>query len=205
MFIESPRFPDYISYGSSGGPSFLTVITEAAESGVESRNIVRDYAEGRWDASFGVMNAADIDAVVAFFRLTKGRAHSFRYKDWADFTCTSSNGFVGDYGIADGVSVLYTLNKQYIVGDAASYRRILKPVPGSVLVQVDGLGETGVTVSYSAGTVTFDVAPADGAVLTWSGEFDVPARFDVDQLSAAIDDYGVASIGQLPIKELLKL
>src|SRR5215216_6349461 len=163
MFIEQ-QFPSYISYGSAGGPSFLTVVTEAAESGAESRNIVRDQAECRWDASFGVMSAEDIDAVIAFFRLTKGRAHSFRYKDWSDFQVTASNGFLGTYGLGDGTRTVFKLYKQYVVGDTASDRRILKPVTGTVTVQVDGTGDDTETVSYTAGTVTFTAAPADGAV-----------------------------------------
>ena len=36
------------------------------------------------------------------------------------------------------------------------------------------------------GKITFNVAPAVGDVVTWTGRFDVPVRFDVDDLNAVL-------------------
>jgi len=200
MFIDI-QFPPYISYGSSGGPTYLTTVTQAAESGVEYRNAARDIAICRWDASFGIMSQADLTVVLKFFRLCKGKAHSFRYKDWADFQVTEEEGWLGT-AEGDGTTTVYQLYKRYAVGGVYSERKILKPVPASVMVLVSGAAAEA-TVDYTTGVVTFDVAPADGALITWTGEFDVPARFDTDEMKQSIDDFQMSSWGQVPIVEVL--
>jgi hypothetical protein len=43
-------------------------------------------------------------------------------------------------------------------------------------------------VSQTDGSVTFAVAPAEGAALTWTGEFFVHVRFDMDYLPFSLDN-----------------
>jgi len=47
---------------------------------------------------------------------------------------------------------------------------------------------TGAAVSTTDGSVVFASAPASGSILTWSGEFRVPVRFDIDSLPFSIDN-----------------
>lgn len=51
-FIET-RFPDDISYGSGGGPEYLTDIV-ITESGHEKRNIGWAAPRGRYNVAHGV-------------------------------------------------------------------------------------------------------------------------------------------------------
>jgi len=54
--------------------------------------------------------------------------------------------------------------------------------------------------------VTFASAPANGAALTWTGEFRVQVRFDMDYLHFSIDDIGndgFANNGSVDIIEVL--
>ena len=55
----------------------------------------------------------------------------------------------------------------------------------------------------SSGVVTFTTAPAAGKVLAWSGEFDVPVRFDTDQLPVVLNEADLASVRSIPIKEVI--
>ena len=41
----------------------------------------------------------------------------------------------------------------------------------------------------STGKITFTVAPVTGDVVTWTGEFDVPVRFDTDDLDTTLTDF----------------
>ena len=52
------------------------------------------------------------------------------------------------------------------------------------------------------GLVAFTTAPAAGVVLTADFEFDLPARFDTDRMELALETYGLASWGQIPVVEL---
>lgn len=47
------RFPTDISYGSNGGPGFLTNILELA-SGHEQRNIEWSLAKAKYDVQYGI-------------------------------------------------------------------------------------------------------------------------------------------------------
>lgn len=54
--------------------------------------------------------------------------------------------------------------------------------------------------------MVFASAPASGAILTWSGEFRVPVRFDTDYLPFSIDDIGndgFATNGSVDLIEVL--
>ena len=55
----------------------------------------------------------------------------------------------------------------------------------------------------SSGLVTFATAPASGAQLSWSGEFDVPVRFDTDALSVVMNEADLISLRSIPIKEVI--
>jgi uncharacterized protein (TIGR02217 family) len=55
----------------------------------------------------------------------------------------------------------------------------------------------------SSGLVTFVTAPAAGAQLVWSGEFDVPVRFDSDTLPTVMNEADLVSVRSIPIKEVI--
>ena len=58
-FLATPRFPDAISYGSVGGPSYNTSVIQT-ESGYEKRNINWLYPLNSYDVAFGVKSQANI-------------------------------------------------------------------------------------------------------------------------------------------------
>jgi uncharacterized protein (TIGR02217 family) len=111
-------------------------------------------------------------------------------------------------GFASG-SQFYELNKLYDSGGVSELRKISKPVPGTVGIYRNGtLVTTGFTIDYTSGFVTFDSVQDPPDTLTWSGEFDVPARFDADELRSRFDAYrdsdgeALHFILSLPVVEL---
>jgi uncharacterized protein (TIGR02217 family) len=79
-----------------------------------------------------------------------------------------------------------------------------KPDAG-VTVKVNGV-VTAASVSQLDGSVAFSVAPASGAALTWSGEFFVHVRFDMDYLPFSLDDKnsgGFVTNGSVDLIEVL--
>ncbi|MBV0891522.1 DUF2460 domain-containing protein [Paracoccus sp. Z118] len=192
------RFPDAIARGATGGPGYATTIITTS-AGFERRNVNWEQARGRWDVGSGIKRRTDFEELIAFFRARQGRAYGFRFKDWTDFGTPAQVPL----GVGDGTARTFQLVKRYTSGGAEVVRTITKPVAGTVRVFIGGvLRQTGVSVSTSTGLVTFSSAPAAGAVVAAECEFDVPVRFDTDQMALSLEHYEHGTWGQIPIVEI---
>lgn len=195
-FVET-QFPPDISYGATGGPMYSTDVTETF-GGWEQRNINWSQSRGQWNVSHGVKTQSQLDALIAFFRARRGKAIGFRFKDWSDYQ--ASNQIIGT---GNGTTTTFQLVKSYTSGAVTVDRTIKKPVLGTVQIYKDGvLQATGWTVNTTTGVVTFSVAPSAGVVVTANFQFDVPVRFDTDQMEINLESYGVGGWSSIPVVEL---
>lgn len=195
-FVEV-QFPPDISYGATGGPMFSTDITETF-GGWEQRNVNWSQARGQWNVSHGVKTETQLAVLLAFFRARRGKAVGFRFKDWSDFK--AQNQIIGT---GDGTQTAFQIVKSYTSGGTTVDRVIKKPVSGTVQVYKAGvLQSSGYTVNAATGVVTFTAAPTSGQVITVNFEFDVPARFDTDQMDINLETYGASSWAGIPIVEI---
>lgn len=189
-FIETPRFPDDISYGAAGGPGYKTDIV-SVNSGYESRNQVWSLPLASYDAAHGVKTQAQLDVLIAFFRNAKGKANGFRYKDWLDYSVDATTGKL----VATGVTDEWQMVKRYTTGALTEDRTIQKPVSGTVTISGGGT----YSVNYTTGKVT---RTAGASPTGWIGEFDVPCRFDIDQMKASIENVSAYAWAQIPVVEV---
>ena len=88
MAFMDITFPRNIAGNVTGGPEFRVDIVSQA-SGYEERNSRWKDARRSFDASMGIRSADDLKAVVAHFMETGGPAHSFRFRDWSDFSTSA--------------------------------------------------------------------------------------------------------------------
>lgn len=205
-FIESPRFPDDISFGSRGGPTFRTNVV-VVDSGAEVRNQQWSYPRHEYDVAFGVKEKSQLENLISYFHVVAGRAVGFRYKDHADFkSCQYSSGTVNSSDCvlttaSDSTAV--QLYKTYTQGSYVRSRKITKPVTGTVLVSVNGtaLTTSQFTVDTTLGIVSISTGYSTGVTIKAGFEFDVPVRFDTDSLSVNLNDYQVG-VAQVPLIEL---
>ena len=191
------QFPSDISYGAAGGPGYSTTVVTTV-SGHERRNVNWQAARGRWNVAHGLKKREQVAALIAFFRARKGRAYGFRFKDWTDYQT-----FAQPLGTGDGAATAFQLVKHYVSGAETETRAIVKPVAGTVKVYLDGIEQMSAwSVDTTTGLVTFASAPGAGVAVTADFEFDVPARFDTDQMEITIETYQLGSWGQIPIVEI---
>ena len=199
-FIEA-QFPTDISFGSAGGPEYKTVVV-AAESGAEQRISLWPRGRLRWDVSKGVQKPAQWTLLIAFFRAMQGRAKGFRYKDWLDYQAAQEP-------LANTGGTVLQLVKTYTQSGASEVRKITKPLSGTsptwavagIKLYKDGVVMTGgYAVDYTTGLVTL-AAAAPGSAFAWSGEFDVPVRFDSDAMKMTAQD-GYSEWSQITVVEL---
>ncbi|WP_406721716.1 DUF2460 domain-containing protein [Wolbachia endosymbiont (group B) of Euphydryas aurinia] len=85
MSFTEIRFPENISYGSTGGPEFSTDVV-TTHNGCEQRNINWSRARARYNIAYGVRSNEQLTELITFFQARKGKAIGFRFKDWSDFT-----------------------------------------------------------------------------------------------------------------------
>jgi uncharacterized protein (TIGR02217 family) len=181
-FYESPRFPERIAYGAQGGPEWATTVVVTV-SGREQRNAAWQYPRHRWDVSQGINDQADFDTLRAHFLTVQGRLHGWRFKDWSDYTVSLSQGRVQEI-----TTTTFQLVKRYTSGAQTLDRQIRKPLASPFELRNSGTPLTP-TTDYTLDTTTGIVtttSPRTAANLTWSGEFDVPMRYDTDRLDARI-------------------
>ncbi|WP_333817890.1 DUF2460 domain-containing protein [Tabrizicola sp.] len=206
MAFHEIRFPDSISRGAKGGPERRTQIVELA-SGDEERNASWANSRRRYDVSYGVRRADDLAAVVAFFEARNGRLHAFRFKDWSDYkSCLPSAAPSPTdqiIGTGNGSTTTFALTKTYASGAQSWARTIIKPVAGTVTVSLNGVAQgSGWSINTTTGIVTFVAPPATGAVIRAGFEFDVPVRFDTDELPVTLDIERTGSIPSIPLIEV---
>lgn len=203
--FDDVSFPLALGREASSEPGFSTAIVTAA-SGVEQRNA--DWAQGRlkFDAGPGVRSAADIQALVGFFRARRGAARGFRLRDPFDDSSagmTDPSGFADTLlGFGDGVRTSFPLVKRYGDGDEAEQRRITRPIAGSVRIGIAGAERLTGWALQPAGVIVFESAPAIGAAVTAGFRFEVPVRFQEDQLQVNL---AAVAAGEAPTVPLIEI
>lgn len=201
------RFPLRLALGVSGGPVRKTEIVNLS-NGREQRNGRWRNSRRSYDAGSGVKSVADLYEVLAFFEARGGQLYGFRFRDPVDFKSCAPLVAVSAtdqvIGLGDGLRTVFQLVKTYADAGGGFERMIAKPVPGSVVVAVDGarLGE-GWRVDDVTGVLTFAVAPAPGAVVAAGYEFDVPVRFDIDRIDVSLSGFDAGRIPTIPLTEIL--
>lgn len=157
-------------------------------SGHEETNQRWVHARRSWNAGLGLRSGDDLATVVAIFEEVRGRANSFRFRDWLDWRTSAGEKSPitptdQPLGTGGGGVTEFQLVKRY--GSVNPYLRpIALPHVATLRIAVNGVEVvSGWSVSPTGGRVTFDTAPAPSATLTAGFTFDVPVRFAQNTLS----------------------
>lgn len=202
------RFPLDVSLGRRGGPGRRTDVVTLA-SGREHRNARFAHSRRHYDAGLGVRTLDALHAVVSFFEERRGRLYGFRFRDRVDHrSCAPSrlpSCLDQPIGKGDGTTRAFQLVKGYGGSFAPYLRPIAKPVAGTVRVAVNGAeqGAGGFACDAATGIVTFIIAPQPGATVTAGFDFDVPVRFDTDELEIDLSAFDAGAIPKIPLIEIV--
>ncbi|MEM9318323.1 MAG: DUF2460 domain-containing protein [Pseudomonadota bacterium] len=208
MAFHEIRFPATLSFGSVGGPSRRTEVVTLA-NGFEERNTPWAHSRRRYDAGVGMRSLDDVEILIAFFEARRGQLYGFRWKDWSDYkSCPPSKEVAFRdqvIGEGDGAKTDFPLFKSYISGANRYDRPILKPVAGTVRAGIAG-DELKDAVHYSVdverGIITFNSPPETGQPVTAGYEFDVPVRFDTDEIQISVASFQAGDVPNVPVVEV---
>lgn len=206
MAFDEIELPLRVGFGSRGGPNFSTEIV-VIDSGYERRNQNWSQARRVYDARAGVRSVADAATLLNFFHARAGRARGFRLKDWSDYSSAADHLSAPSFtdqtiAVGNGTTVVFQLIKNYSSGGITHTRTIAKPIANSIMIGVGGVAlSSGWSVDTTSGVITLATAPAVGQNITAGYLFDVPVRFDTDNLSLSAEDY-VTYQAHVPIVEI---
>lgn len=198
--FDDVRFPDDIAYGASGGPRFSTSVLMTV-TGHEQRNQNWSMVRCEFECSHTVKTRSQMEYLIEFFHARRGRQRGFRFKDWSDFTITNQR-----IGTGDGTRVRWQIFKLYDDGLAPFARPVTKIVANSltgITVGGDPVDPEDYTVDLDTGIVEFTDPPDDGDNINILYlEFDLPARFDTDEMNVSHDGWETMSWPSIPIVEI---
>lgn len=166
-------------YGWQGGPSFQTQVVQMV-SGRENRNAQHDNVRHQFSAPFQNITQSAYRNIKQMHLVCKGMLRAFKFRDELDFEATGES-----FGVGNGSRTVFQLCKISTIA-GVSYQRNVYAIEGAPVIRVNGT-ITAATVDKDRGTVTFAAAPANGAVLSWTGLFAVWVRFNQDYLPFSID------------------
>lgn len=168
-------------YGWEGGPTFRTQIVEL-QSGRERRNAEWSRARHKFTAPFNNISKAAYRNIKQMHLVCRGMLHAFRFRDELDYQAVNEQ-----FGTGNGTRRDFQLAKISTL-DGLSYTREVFALVTVPVITVNGSPTSAFAVNTRTGKVIFDSAPANGAVLRWTGEFDIWVRFATDDLPFSIDN-----------------
>lgn len=221
------QLPEDIERGALGGPRFNTTVL-SLDSGFEKRNINWLDTRAEFDIGYGLLRKfqddpasvdLDLDTLINLFYVANGKAHSFRFKDFADFEIGMENGVDLTspqlIGLGDDVTTQFQVFKRYaFAGGATTHDRFLtKLVASTVRVYLDGVLQTlttHYTVDADRGNINMVTAPASTGgtgpsseeLLAIRTEYHNHVRFDTDALDVNMEIFTAGSWPSFPVIEL---
>lgn len=215
MAFHDVQFPTDVSYGSRGGPGFNTAVV-ATKADAEQRIPRRQIPRRSWNAAYGVKSVEQVAAVRTFYTARMGAAHSFRYKDFSEFTTaedhisppTNTDETLGSIP-SGGAPYTFQARKTFTSGGVTITQNITKPIPDTVVVAVNGVAlipSTDFIVDGTTGEITITTSQTIGQTVTYGAEYDHHARFAEavdDLLAVSIDNFSNYSIDDIPLVEVL--
>ena len=197
-------YPFPLGKTASVRPEFSTSVMVTA-SGHERRNSLWSDARLHFDVGPGIRSENELAELISFFRARRGAARGFRICDPFDH---SSNGMTGTpavadmlIGIGDGATTDFPLLKRYGSGDEPQIRRISRPRSETLLIGVDGVQRTDYAL-LDHGVVRFASPPPAGAQITAGFLFDVPVRFEEDQIDISAVNFAAGEAPSIPLVEI---
>lgn len=173
-----PAMPISMASGLKKSPNFNTVRQKGA-AGINAAFALKPYPT--WDFEFSLDHiighehtaASVVAQMLGTFMATAGGANLFLFTDPQDNTVTGAQ-----FGTGNGADKKFQLSRN--IQGAVD---VIQNLSGTPLIYVGGTLTTPASIS-STGVVTFSTAPANGAVLTWSGSFYYLCRFAEDTLDS---------------------
>lgn len=197
--FHNVRFPSRLKLNVSGGPEMRVDVTRLS-SGHERRNTRWSAPLRRYLISVGQRPLEEIQVLTAFFEARSGPLYGFLFRDPFEHKTAGNNQAVSaidvQIGVGDGVTTAMNLILQ-------NGRQVTHPIEESLRIAIDGEEVfSGFTFDQVTKKLVFDAAPPVGAIISAGFEFDVPVRFENEQLIATRTVNNAGEVSDITLLEL---
>jgi uncharacterized protein (TIGR02217 family) len=159
-------------------PSWSTK-TDISVSGVERRRALWSYPIWRFRIAHEYLrdtpDQLELQRLVTFFNSKFGSTVGFFYLDRFD-NAASANQF----GVGNGSTTTFQITRTTTIG-GIKFSEPVRGFNGTPQIFINGVATSAFTMA-DLGQITFTTAPANGALLSWTGNFFFMCRFDRDEL-----------------------
>lgn len=211
IIVDEVRLPEDIERGASVGPMFQTSIV-ALSSGKEDAN--QDWQEDLIvaDIAWGMMPDEDASSediengfkrIFEFFVLRRGRHRGFLFRNPLD-----SEGLNQVMRPNLAVPRTFQLTKTWQDSATSYTKRITRPVDASIVLAHNGTvipraGGSGVPAwqHVGKGVIQF-AADAPAGIYTASYTYDVPMRFETDNLRIVLESLKAGEVPEITIQQI---
>lgn len=181
-------------------PRFATIVQTPASQRGEVRVSLTPYPIWMFEYELSILKgdmgiAGGLQNMIGFFGSVLGSAQDWLFEDPNDNAVADMQ-----FGTGDGTTTSFQLLR-----NIAGMLDIVQNVNGVPTIMIGGVVQSPTNYSISAtGIVTFGTAPANLAVLTWTGSFFFRCRFEEDTLSDLSEFmYELWSIDSLKFRSLI--
>lgn len=190
-----PTFPDLpgITYPRARKPMWRTD-REESFSGIEVTYPTRNIPKWQYEIPISALRTStqlpEWQELVSFYNNLYGSNGLFQYNDPLDNTVANQL-----FGEGDGVTTAFQLVRTGPPGGGTFTEPVYAPTTITALTV--GTSSTAAYTIGDTGVISFATAPANGAVLTWSGEYAWLCRFNQDSLDLSQILYNIWELSKL--------
>ncbi len=173
--MSSAVFPDLpgLTWTITRTPIWKT-LKQTVASGLENRVGLWSLPQWQWTLIYEFLRSSaafgELQSLVGFFNARQGSYDTFLFRDPSDCSVTGQQ-----IGIGDGTTASFQLVRSF-----GGFTEPVKEVNGTPVVYANGVAVSGWAVG-NTGIVTFDSAPASGAVVSADINYYWRVRFVDDQ------------------------
>lgn len=195
MSFHDINLPKFVEVFAAGQPEFVTSYASTL-SGREVRLLEKEFARQKYLIKNCRLSESQFRQFNSFFRARKGRKHSFRFRDYADYKVENqilANG--------DGKTCEFQFFKIYQDFISSSHRLITKPIIGSVKLYInEQIIEAG--INYDKGIIKLKEPLLVNQILTADFIFDVVVRFNSDSYEYTYSNDGSIALSPIELIEV---
>lgn len=181
--LTIPIFPSLVglTYPAVRSPNWQTD-TQRTITGKRTALANQSFPTWAYQLAYDVLRSditnLEWQELLAFYNLNYGPANVWQFTDPDDCFVTNQG-----FGVGDGVTTAFQLVRA-MVGTNHSFVEPVWAPTGTPTIYVAGTHTTALTIS-DTGLVTFNVAPALNAALTWTGGYNWLCRFEGDKIDVS--------------------